>query len=208
MFGFMVKRNSERFLARQGRGRELEMNISEWWRLKISALVHSVLLIIGLLQVSACQAEPTMLSAPITAYNHTSANINNFSVNGAGGGNAGPHQAGGSEVCCGMVPKEWVPGLRAIVVWEKDPAPYAYGKWTERPYSDEWRKRMQEHKKQYSRHTMTVEIPKYDQPGSLKVHFLPCDQVRVSAAGVTPGYPGYPYNYPMNMLEPKTCPGQ
>ncbi|WP_124300756.1 DUF3304 domain-containing protein [Pseudomonas chlororaphis] len=169
--------------------------------------IRRTLVLVSLVFLSACSGAPSkMLAAPVTGYNHTSAAINWFSVNGAGGGNAGPHQAGGSEVCCGMVPRNWTPGLRAIVVWEKDPAPYAYGKWSERPYSDEWRARMAVHKKQYSRHEMTVEIPKYDEPGSLKVHFLPCNEVRVSATGITPGYAGYPYNFPMNMPEPKVCP--
>nr|WP_246881509.1 DUF3304 domain-containing protein [Pseudomonas protegens] len=52
-----------------------------------------------------------------------------------------------------------------------------------------------------------MEIPRYDIPGVLKVHFLPCDQVRVTAAGTSPGYPGYPYNYPMEMEEPEVCQG-
>nr|WP_246887768.1 DUF3304 domain-containing protein [Pseudomonas protegens] len=59
--------------------------------------------------------------------------------------------------------------------------------------------------KNYSRHKATVEIPRCDIPGVLKVHFLPCDQVRVTAAGTSPGYPGYPYNYPMEMEEPEVC---
>ncbi|POA34883.1 MULTISPECIES: DUF3304 domain-containing protein [unclassified Pseudomonas] len=167
---------------------------------------HAALLL-SLLALTACNTPSKMLAAPVTGYNHTSAAINWFSVNGAGGGNVGPHQGGGSEVCCGMVPRHWVPGLRAIVEWEKDPDPYSSATWTERPYSDAWSKRMEEQKKQYTRHKVVVDIPQYDDPGSLKVHFLPCDQVRVSATGITPGYPGYPYNYPMNMDEPKVCPG-
>jgi len=159
----------------------------------------------AVLLVTACQSQSTMLSAPVTGYNHTSAAINRFSVNGAGGGNIGPHQGGGSQVCCGVVPRHWVPGLKAIVEWEKDPDPYSYGKWSERLYSDAWRKRMAEHKKGYSRHKVVVEIPQYDSPGVLKVHFLPCDQVRVTAAGTSPGYPGYPYNYPMKMETSEVC---
>lgn len=33
----------------------------------------------------ACQAGPEVLSAPVMGYNHTSAAINEFTVNGAGG---------------------------------------------------------------------------------------------------------------------------
>jgi len=157
----------------------------------------------AVLLVTACQSQSTMLSAPVTGYNHTSAAINRFSVNGAGGGNIGPHQGGGSQVCCGVVPRHWVPGLKAIVEWEKDPDPDGYikrGKYGQLDVEDYKR-----HAANYSRHKMIVEIPRYDVPGVLKVHFLPCDEVRVTAAGTSPGYPGYPYNYPMNMEEPKTC---
>ncbi|MDF2399698.1 DUF3304 domain-containing protein [Pseudomonas sp. 3MA1] len=161
----------------------------------------------AVLLVTACRSQSPMLSAPVTGYNHTSAAINRFSVNGAGGPNLGPHQGGGKQSCCGVVPRYWVPGLRAVVEWEKDPDPYTYGDWPERQFSDAWTKRMAEHKKGYSRHKVIVEIPRYDIPGVLKVHFLPCDQVRVTAAGTSPGYPGYPYNYPMEMEESEVCQG-
>ncbi|WP_231979049.1 MULTISPECIES: DUF3304 domain-containing protein [Pseudomonas] len=159
-----------------------------------------------MLTASACQSESKMLSAPVTGYNHTSAAINRFSVNGAGGPNLGPHQGGGSEVCCGVVPRYWKPGLRAVVEWEKDPDPYAYGEWPERQFSDAWTKRMAEHKKGYSRHKVVVEIPQYSIAGSLKVHFLPCDKVRVSADNLRRDDPDYPYRYPIKMEEPNVCP--
>ncbi|WP_410002848.1 DUF3304 domain-containing protein [Pseudomonas chlororaphis] len=161
---------------------------------------------IAALLLLACQTGPEMLAAPVTGYNHTSAAINWFSVNGAGGGNVGPHQGGGSQVCCGVIPRHWTPGLRAIVEWERDPDPYSSSMWLEQPYSDAWTKRMEAKKRQYARHKVVVEIPRYDEPGSLKVHFLPCNEVRVSATGITPGYPGYPYNFPMSMPEPEVCP--
>ncbi|WP_265392655.1 DUF3304 domain-containing protein [Pseudomonas aeruginosa] len=46
-----------------------------------------------------------MVSTPIGGYNHTSAAINRFSVNGAGGLNLGPFQGGAGQVCCGVVPR-------------------------------------------------------------------------------------------------------
>ncbi|WPO47381.1 DUF3304 domain-containing protein [Pseudomonas sp. S1Bt23] len=165
-----------------------------------------VLLLASAFTLNACVAETKMLSAPVTGYNHTSAAINRFTVNGAGGPNLGPHQGGGKQVCCGLVPREWTLGLRAIVEWEEDPDPYAYGKWAEAPYSDAWRKRMAEHKKNYSRHRAVVDIPQYTVAGVLKVHFLPCNQIFVSADNIKPGDPRYPYNYPMSMEEPKVCP--
>ncbi|CAI8979120.1 DUF3304 domain-containing protein [Pseudomonas chlororaphis] len=170
-----------------------------------SLVLRLLLGVSSVLMITACQSPSKMLGAPVTGYNHTSAAINRFTVNGAGGPNLGPHQGGGSEVCCGLVPREWVPGLRAIVEWEKDPDPYAYGKWSEPLYSEAWRQHMEENKKQYSRHTATVDIPKYNVAGNLKVHFLPCDQVRVSAENIKRGDPRYPYNYPISMEGPKVC---
>ncbi|EQB8555865.1 DUF3304 domain-containing protein, partial [Pseudomonas aeruginosa] len=39
----------------------------------------------GPLLAAGCQSGPDMLAAPVMGYNHTSAAINWFSVNGAGG---------------------------------------------------------------------------------------------------------------------------
>jgi Protein of unknown function (DUF3304) len=168
---------------------------------------HRTLVLVSLMLLSACNGAPSkMLAAPVMGYNHTSAAINRFTVNDAGGPNLGAHQGGGKQSCCGSVPRTWMPGLTAVVVWEKDPDPYSYSEWTERPYSDAWAKRMEEHKQHYSRHKAVVDIPKYDIAGTLKVHFLPCNQVRVSADNMKPGDPRYPYNYPINMPEPNVCP--
>lgn len=106
-----------------------------------------------------------------------------------------------------MVPRCWVPWLRAIVEWETDPDPFAYGTWKERIFSEAWNKRLVQHEQHYSRHKAVVDIPQYTEAGTLKVHFLPCNQVRVSADNIRPGDLRYPYNYPMQMDEPKVCPG-
>lgn len=53
--------------------------------------VWLIALLIGFV-LQACQAGPDMVSTPIGGYNHTSAAINRFSVNGAGGLNLGPFQ--------------------------------------------------------------------------------------------------------------------
>jgi len=159
----------------------------------------------GVVMLSGCSSPPSkMLAAPVTGYNHTSSAINRFTVNGASGANVGPHQGGGSEVCCGVVPRVWTPGLRAIVEWEKDPNARPSTKWPPLG-TDAYRAEYKMHAAQYSQHSVTVYIPKYDTAGSLKVHFLPCDQVRVSADNIKRGDPAYPYNFSMNMEEPKVC---
>ena len=162
-------------------------------------------LLLSLLLVSGCMAkESEMLGAPVEGINHTSAAINRFTVNGAGGPNLGPYGGGGGQVCCGSIPRHWRPGLRAIVEWERDPNP--------RPSpplpplgTDEYRAAYKKHAANYTRHTATVEIPRYDGAGPIVVHFLPCNQVRVAASGIGFGYPGYPYNYPRKM-EDTECP--
>lgn len=157
------------------------------------------------LSLSGCLAkESEMLGAPVEGYNHTSAAINRFTVNGAGGPNLGPYSGGGGQVCCGSVPRYWRPGLRAIVEWEKDPDPRAYVNWPPLG-TDAYREAYKKHAVNYTRHRVVVEIPQYDRPGPLIVHFLPCDQVRVTAAGVTPNHPDYPYNFPRKM-EDTECP--
>jgi hypothetical protein len=162
-------------------------------------------LLLALLLVGGCRAtESELLGAEVEGYNHTSAAINRFTVNGAGGPNIGPYGGGGKQVCCGSIPRHWRPGLRAIVEWEKDPNP--------RPSpplpplgTDEYRAAYKKHAANYTHHSATVEIPQYQRAGPITVHFLSCNQVRVTATIIKPGYPGYPYNYPRKM-EDTECP--
>lgn len=159
-----------------------------------------------LLLISGCMArESEMLGAPVEGYNHTSAAINRFTVNGAGGPNLGPYSGGGGQVCCGSVPRYWRPGLRAIVEWEKDPNPRPAVPLKRNKYGSLDPDDYKRHAANYTHHRAVVEIHEYDRPGPLKVHFLPCDQVRVTAAGVTPKHPDYPYNFPTKM-EDTECP--
>ncbi|MEB0043626.1 DUF3304 domain-containing protein [Pseudomonas sp. MH10] len=159
------------------------------------------------LALQACnQSIPDRLGAPIEGYSHTSAAINYFMVNGNGGPNIGPFGGGGSQTCCVILPRKWHPGLTVVVEWEKDPMPHAYGDWPERRFSDAWSKRMDEHETKYTRHRAVVEVAPYEELGVIDVHFLPCDQVAVSAVAATPGQVGYPFNYPSKMEVPSVCP--
>ncbi|MDE9745933.1 DUF3304 domain-containing protein [Pseudomonas aeruginosa] len=145
----------------------------------------------GPLLAASCQSGPDMLAAPVMGYNHTSAAINWFSVNGAGGPRLGPYQGDGSQVCCGVIPKKWNPNLKAVVEWEKDPKPHAairrdkYGRLDKDDYL--------RHASSYTRHKMIVDIPRYSEKICLlQVHFLPCDQVAVSTTYYSQGHPEYP----------------
>jgi hypothetical protein len=65
---------------------------------------------------------------------------------------------------------------------------------------------MRGHRSKYTRHSATVEVAPYEKLGVLDVHFLPCDQIAVSAVAQLPGQPGYPFNYPSKMEVPAVCP--
>ena|SRR5690606_29786999 len=160
----------------------------------------------ALLLAGCGPAKPKMLAAPVTGYNHTSAAINSFSVNGAGGPNLGPHQGGGGQVCCGVLPTEWRPGLTAVVEWEKDPNPAASRDWPEPILSEARQKRLEEHSRHYTRHRAEVAIPHYEKSCGYQVHFLPCDQVQVNTTCFTPQHPDYPYKELFQLKEPKECP--
>lgn len=167
---------------------------------------RALVLFMGLFTLSACQAETKMLSAPITGYNHTSAAINRFTVNGAGGPNLGPHLGGGAEVCCSVLPRVWNPDLKAIVEWEKDPNAGASVNWPPLG-TDAYREEHRKHAAMYTRHRAVVAIHQYgEKVCALQVHFLPCDQVRVSTTCFTPEHPNYPDKAYFQVKESITCP--
>ncbi|AZE08163.1 DUF3304 domain-containing protein [Pseudomonas chlororaphis] len=175
-------------------------------RFYIFDLVRCSSLVLGVVTVSACQAESKMLSAPVTGYNHTSAAINQFTINGAGGPNLGPNLGGGGEVCCSVIPRKWNPGLKAIVKWEKDPNAGASVNWPPLG-TDAYREAYRKHAAKFTRHQVVVDIPQYgEKVCALQVHFLPCDQVKVSTTCFTPSNPNYPDKEYFKIKEPAVCP--
>ncbi|MBA4246419.1 MAG: hypothetical protein C0452_21060 [Pseudomonas sp.] len=164
-----------------------------------------ILLVLGLLILGGCNSRPERLGAPIEGYNHTSAGINSFRVNGNGGPNISPYGGGGKQNCCVSLPVKWHLELTVVVEWEKDPDPFAYGKWSEAPFTDVWRKRMAAHKANYTRYRDVVEVAPYDALGVVTVHFLPCNEVKVAAGATRPNLPTHPYKYPPRIEEPSQC---
>ncbi|MCY1503412.1 hypothetical protein D9M68_375370 [compost metagenome] len=67
---------------------------------------------------------------------------------------------------------------------------------------------MEAHESRYTRHRAVVEVAPYDKAGPVDVHFFPCDVVKVSATPLLYGRPGYPYNEPLKLEEPATCPAR
>jgi hypothetical protein len=175
-------------------------------RLIAAALIASALVIINGCAQLQRSSEVKRLGAPIEGYNHLSSSaINWFRVNGSGGSNVSP-SSGGGQTCCVVLPVIWQPGLTVVVEWEKDPDPHGYGDWPEEDFSYAWRERMDEHETHYTQHRVEVEVAPYDRLGAASVHFLPCNQVKVTGGIKTYRHPDYPYNYPLNMEEPDQCP--
>lgn len=164
--------------------------------------ILSATLLLASLLLGACAAEqPKRLGAPIEGYNHTSAAINRFSVNGDGGSNIGPN-SGGGQTCCASLPVQWQPGLKVIVEWEKDPTPQ-----TSLPPlgTEAYREAYKRHAANYTQHRAVVEVAPYEELGVVSVHFLPCNKVKVAAGTTRPRLANHPYKYPLRMEEPSQC---
>ncbi|MDT4890793.1 hypothetical protein FQZ97_1277230 [compost metagenome] len=65
---------------------------------------------------------------------------------------------------------------------------------------------MEEHRTHYTRHRAVVAVAPYEDLGVVSVHFLPCDAVKVAASDWLYGHTNYPYNEPLRMEAPSTCP--
>ncbi|WP_139151993.1 DUF3304 domain-containing protein, partial [Shigella sp. FC1655] len=105
--------------------------------------------------------------------------------------------------CCIVVPAKWTPNQWVKVEWEVDPDAYPgdIPKFSD-PYYDEY---MRLHEANYRRYSKMVEIPEYDDPCDVKVHFLPCQEVRITLSCYSPGHPNYPITVPTKMEEPAVC---
>ena len=164
-----------------------------------------LIVISGLALQGCAPPKPVRLGAPIEGYSHTSAAINRFSVNKGGGPNISPYSGGGKQNCCASLPVKWHPGLTVVVEWEKDPDPYASANWPPLG-TDGYRAAYKLHAAKYTRHRAVVPVARYERLGVVNVHFLPCNQVAVTAGLMMPGTPKYPYQFPQKMQEPATCP--
>lgn len=135
----------------------------KWWMAGLLALV-----------LSGCgtrpiDAEEEMYGASVGIVNHTGKYVYSAGVNGAGGSNMDEYGAGGAEVCCAMIPEKWRPGLKARVR-----VTFAVGR-------------------KLTGLEKTVEVERYDTPGSIYIHLFPDDQVRL----VVSEYPGYSSGHPI-----------
>ncbi|MCO7518053.1 DUF3304 domain-containing protein [Pseudomonas guariconensis] len=157
------------------------------------------------LSMVGCSAgESDYLGGDLNGVNHTSAAINHFSVNGYGGANISPYGYGGG-MCCVMLPRAWQPGMAMKVEWETDPNPYEKIKRKATGYGfDE--EAYAKHAANYQQHTAIVPLPPYEKRlCALEVHFLPCNQVKLSTSCWAYPSPNSPVKEPLEMKEPAIC---
>ncbi|TDB42525.1 DUF3304 domain-containing protein [Photorhabdus luminescens] len=154
----------------------------------------------------ACSQFPVQAGV-IIAINHTKWAINRFSVDDTPGiDSIGPYQGGGGG-CCYRVPDKWRSGMTVKVDWETGVGTMegfpGYDKWDEYLV---WREKIDAQKRQHSK---VVPVPYYQNGGDtcgITVHFLPCDQIKVTTSCYAYGSPNYPIKEPLKMKEPKVCP--
>ncbi|MGL5697790.1 MAG: DUF3304 domain-containing protein [Kluyvera sp.] len=164
--------------------------------------VFKCYIVLILVLISGCSSAnyDDYTAGDLRAKNHVKGiGINWFSVNGY-------HVPGlGGGYCCVMLPDKWYPGLKAKIEWEVDPntAPLPPGYEEEDKYLA-WEKNL---KASFIKHMAIVDIPEYGRERcGLTVHFLPCNQIKVTTVCEGYGTPDYPIKEPRNMEEPATCP--
>ncbi|AEN62786.1 hypothetical protein Entas_0030 [Enterobacter soli] len=195
--------------------------------------INSIILLAAILVLAGCdkpvKTEPTPPGGggTIEAINHTSWAINRFSVNGQSGLDIINPYSGGGGGCCFGVKGPWQPGMTVQVDWETgvafasdvpeipeperpdtkgmDEKAYykAWQEYTER--RREWRKIIKARNKQ---HSLNVPLPDYtgQKTCGITVHFLPCDQVKVTTSCAAYGSPDYPIKERVQMEKPTVCP--
>jgi hypothetical protein len=186
--------------------------------------IYSMLWITGLM----VGATNLAIGGTIEAINHTKWAISQFSVDGQSGMDViGPFQGGGGG-CCYGAPAQWKPGMTVRVDWitgvafasdvpeipepkrpNLDNMDAKTGHLKAKQYYEkhqEWRKKIKAMSKEHSR---IVPLPPYNSNKDtcgITVHFLPCDQVKVTTSCADYGNPGHPIKEPLKMKEPAVCP--
>ncbi|BAN45895.1 DUF3304 domain-containing protein [Metapseudomonas resinovorans] len=164
--------------------------------------MHMLLWLAGGLSIAlvGCStADNEMVGGNLTSVNHVDGTaINWLEVNGY------RTVGGGGRACCIVLPAKWRPGLMANIEWEVDP-----DRWAKLPSvtSQEFQAAYAKHAANYRRYSTTVEIPEYQEKRcGLTVHFLPCQQVKVTTSCWASYSPNYPIQDPRHVKEPAVCP--
>lgn len=137
--------------------------------------------------------------------NHTHFSINHFSVNGQSGIDIiGPYQGGGGG-CCYTAPRRWKPDLTVRVDWETGVAyPEGFPGFADPEKYDAWAKKIRAQKRLHSK---VVSVPDYtgQKVCGLTVHFLPCDDIKVTTSCYAFGSREYPIKAALRLPVPQSC---
>jgi len=169
-------------------------------RINKSIIGFSWLALFTLSGCSQASGDDGYTAGDLSGINHMAdSGVNSFSVNGYGGAMAG-------NTCCIMLPEKWTPELKARIQWEVDPNPNETIPMKKKGFGYE-EEAYAQHAAKYQLHKIIVKIPHYGKERcGLTVHFLACNQVKVTTACSGYGTSGYPIKEPLNMKEPATCP--
>ncbi|HID9114207.1 TPA: DUF3304 domain-containing protein, partial [Klebsiella variicola] len=113
---------------------------------------------------------------------------------------------GGGGGCCFSVPARWTPGMTVRVDWETGQGSSAgFPGFADRAKYKAWIADIDAQKRQ---HSQTVPLPDYNGQDvcGITVHFLPCDDVKVTTSCWSPRNANYPIKEPVRMKEPAVCP--
>jgi hypothetical protein len=165
------------------------------------------LLLSGALLLAGCDKPETesWSGGDLRGVNHTRQQIPSFSVNGSAGPNIGSFGEGGGA-CCISLPDKWRPGLKADVEWvvSTNSGLVKFPGYEDREKYKVWEKKIEDG---LVKHRTMVDIPDYgEKKCGLTVHFLPCNQIKVTASCKTYGAAEYPVKDPREMEEPAQCP--
>ncbi|WP_131817614.1 DUF3304 domain-containing protein, partial [Photorhabdus australis] len=109
--------------------------------------------------------------------------------------------------CCYRAPEKWKPGMTVKVDWETGVAfSDDFPGYANREKYLAWREKIDAQNRQ---HSQVVPVPYYQNGGDtcgITVHFLPCDQIKVTTSCDAYGSPNYPIKEPLEMKEPTVCP--
>ena len=104
-----------------------------------------------------------------------------------------------------MTPDQWRPGMMVRVDWETGTGSTAgFPGFADEAKYDAW---LQQIEAQKRRHSKVVPVPDYTNQKvcGITVHFLPCDQLKVTTSCLTYDNPNYPIKLPLKMPEPTSC---
>lgn len=140
---------------------------------RVARLMVNLALLFGLAGCDVVQPKEDMVPTSLSGIDHLPdhLSVQDFWVNGASGHQAG---TGGSIVCCGKLPRKWRPDLTVLVSW-------GVTNWRDCTWES---------------HERRVPVERYEQVGSLFIHFLSDGSVRAISSNISPGYGNKDYPGP------------